>query len=941
MSILTNELVYFTGKPDRKRDFSGEESALSYEERLGFLRAYQQNARKWHGDENLDQKAVSQAEVTDFVSQLAYSEGKVRKTIRFDTMTAQESYKEPEYNHLHLYCGATVEENILIFPGKEIRPTPCALYETEGDVTSFSARVFIPAGYKCTQNRRAGTAQGSRLIELRCGTLDKVKIRICNSGEIYAMTKDKWEPRHIKLSAVRYGDWNDISVEIGETVTFCVNGEKTADIIPTVSGKVDNIFFDGSMFPREGWKVADLSINDEKIIFTKNPEYGKMLLEEGEEVSLPYAIGTHEKRDQQLLLAKTFTVADFETATLDVETLDPCGKVWLNGQLVLDADDFTRHELDVTAQLRYGENELKILVEPRAPEVYYYWHRHDDCYHGWFCGAVKLHLTAKTYITDLKVRTNSVSMYGVKATARMALNEAFEGTVRLYTKKCWPDVGEEHLLAETAVKGKELTFDFGTGPDDTRLLAWSDETPNLYAVRAVLVGTDGKEIDDFVVETGFRTICQKNGEIYLNGNKVLLNGALLMQFLPPFKEVPVNHVCPTTEQIAWQAMMLKAMNGNFMRLHMLGYGSNDARFAQICDRMGIMLIWITRFIDSLEELVWDDGRWHEKDAYLDQIKVVMNHPSIIMYEGSNEYHPDDLAVIDRMYDEFVDAVMAVDDSRLLTPCSHLYYGGGIYDVGCKYYNDNGTMDEKGAAAQSSHGWVHPNVIRSTHTYSLLCGYGESWEAMRKQNWAWQDEMLQSEEHSYLITEFAVTALPNPGTPEAIAEPYVRSYERPDEIGPMGREFADDEWMESQALQALAAFNGVKKMRLMGVDGMTWCCLSSGANNGSYMKPPIDFNGYKKLGFYGLKDAYRKAFACKEDIDVSYGTDDVIRPAVVSCDKGVYDLTVDVLDDEGALVQSVRYGNIVSDRQNVLLPEFKPAWNKEGYYTLRFDLKKRK
>lgn len=940
MSILTNELVYFTGKPERKRDFSGTENALSYEERLAFLRAYQENARVWYEDEKLDQKAVSQEEVADFVEKIAFSDGKVRKTIRFDTMAARESCKEPEYKGLQLYCGAKVENGALVFPGKQIRPTPCALYEVKEDVASFSSRVYIPAGYKSTQNRRAGTAQGSRLIELRCGTLDKVKIRICNSGEIFAMTRDKWEPRHIKLSNVRYGDWNDIAVQIGETVTFTVNGEKTEGIIPTVGGNVDGIFFDGGMFPREGWKVADLSINNEKIIFTKNPEYGKMLLDEGKEVSLPYAIGSYEKRDRQLLLTKTFTVADFEAATLDIETLDPCGKVWLNGQPVLDADDFTRHELDITAQLRKGENELKILVEPRAPEVYYYWHRHDDCYNGWFCGGVKLHLTARTHITDLKIRTNSVSMYGIKATAKLVLNAPFEGIVRLYAAKCWPEQGKEELMAETAVSGKEITFNFGTGPDDTRLLPWSDETPNLYAVRAVLLNAEGKETDDFVVETGFRTICQKDGEIYLNGNKVLLNGALVMQFLPPFKDVPVNHNCPTSQQIAWQAMMLKAMNGNFMRLHMLGYGSNDARFAQICDRLGIMMIWITRFIDTLEELVWDDGCWHEKDAYLSQIKAVMNHPSIIMYEGSNEFHPDDLAVIDRMYDEFTEAVTAVDDSRLLTPCSHLYYGGGIYDVGCKYYNDDGTVDEKGNAARSGRGWVHENVIRSTHTYSLLCGYGESWEAMRKQNWAWQDEMLASKQHSYLITEFAVTALPNPGTPEAVAEPYVRSYERPDELGVMGREFADDEWMESQALQALAAFNAVKKMRLLGVDGMTWCCLSSGANNGSYMKPPIDFNGYKKLGFYGLKDAYRKAFAATGDTDISYGSDDEISPVLVSCDKGIYDLTVDVIDKNGTPVHTVRYGNIVSDRENVRLSPFKPAWENEGYYTLRFDLKKR-
>ena len=112
MSILTNELVYFTGKQERKRDFSGTENALSYEERLAFLRAYQQNARKWHDDAQLNQKAVLQEEVADFVEKLSFSCGKVRKTVSFDTMLAQESYKQPEYANLHLYCGAKVEDNV-------------------------------------------------------------------------------------------------------------------------------------------------------------------------------------------------------------------------------------------------------------------------------------------------------------------------------------------------------------------------------------------------------------------------------------------------------------------------------------------------------------------------------------------------------------------------------------------------------------------------------------------------------------------------------------------------------------------------------------------------------------------------------------------------------------------------------------------------------------
>ncbi len=933
MAAVTHELIYFSGDAAPKRDFSGEDHALPLKERMAFLTAYQQQARSWYDDEGLDQKAVSQQDVDDFCEMLTQSDTKIRKTIRFDTARASKSYKEPEYLGLHLYCGAYLKGKTLIFPGREIRPTPCALWETGENVTSFSVSIYIPAGYKSTQNRRCSGSQGGRVIELRCGTLDKVKIKLCNSGEIFAMTRDKWEPSHVFLCPVHYGDWNEIRVDIGENVRYTVNGVTVDGIEPTVSGPVDSIFFDGGMFPREGWQVKDLTVNGKPVDFKKNPKFGTKAPIKIGEVSLPYAIGGWENRDQQLILTKTFHVDAVQEAWLNVESLDPCGRVLINGQPVLDTDTFTANRIRVTPWLQPGENTLEILVEPRAPEVYYFWHRHDDCYNGWFCGAVTLELIGRQSIIDLKIKTLTVQPQ-VQAVAQVDVSETVSGELLLYAAKCWPEREEEIFLTRQRIMGSSVQVPFSA-----ELALWSDEAPNLYTLRAELLLDDGTVADDFATETGFRTICQKNGAIYLNDRKTGLYGALIMQFLPPIDAVPVNHNCPTMEQIAWQGLMLKAMNGNFMRLHMLGYGSNDRRYARICDRLGIMLVWITRFIDTLEELVWDDGCWHEEAAFIDQIRAVMNHPSVIMYEGSNEYHPDDLAVIDRMYDRFTQAVTAVDDSRLLCPCSHLYYGGGLYDVGCTYYLDDGSRDQSGAQVCSGPGWVHPNVVRSAHTYSLLCGYGETWQAMRAQSWPWQQELLQSEKHSYLITEFAVAALPNASTAEALQTPYPQSYERPDELGSMGVLFDPEQWRESQALQALCAFHAVKLMRTLGADGMAWCCLSSGANNGSYMKPPIDFYGYKKLGFYALKDAYRKTFACKDGIDVSLGTGDAIRPRLF-CDKpGLYDVNVCILDAQGRQVQQKAYENLSVTREQTLLPEFTPAWTVPGYYTIRFTLRK--
>lgn len=820
---------------------------------------------------------------------------------------------------------------------RKIRPTPCVKYilPCPKDHIRVSFDVFVSEEYRCSQTKKSGQGQAGRAIELRVGTLDKVKIKIFNTGEIYSMSENMWTPKSTYLGNVKFNEYNTIAIEVSDSVSVFVNGDLTKDIKCTAEGKIDNIFFDGGMHPRGLWKIKNIVIDGTEIAFEKALEKAEAVEELGE-VELPYAIGTYKNRDKRLYLAKKFEIKELTEALLCVETLDPMGKVWINDELVIDTDSFMRSEVSVGDKLKKGENEIKILVEPRAPEVYYYWHRHSDCYNGWFCGEVTLSLSEKICIREMQVKTLNVQNK-VSGEINVLLDEDFKGNIEFFAAESFPEKREEVSLGKKEINGTRTVFDFS---GDFKL--WNCDSPCLYSVRAELSDDSGKKIDDFIVETGFRTIEQKNGSVYLNGNKTHLFGALLMQFLPPLENVPVNHICPTLREIVEQILMLKNMNGNTLRLHMLGYGSNDARFARICDRLGIMLIWTTRLIDSAESLIWD-GAWQEAQAFKKQMSEVINHPSIIMWEGSNEYHPKTLEVIDRMYDEFVVNVKEVDSTRLICPCSHLYYGGGMYDIGCKYYNDDGTLDEKGEKASAGKGWTDDSVVRSTHTYALLCGYGQSWEDMRKQDWKWQVEMLESKKHAYLITEYAITALANPGVKDALENEYVESYERFDEEEVFGRHFEKSEWRESQAYQALCAQNAVKKMRLLGADGMLWCCLSSGANNGSYMKPPIDFYGYKKLGFYALRDSYEKIYASKSDTNISYGTEDTLGCVVLnSGESGLYDLCVSIYSQNGEKVDEKVYKNIVVEEEQVAikLPSFTPKWETEGYYTIKCELEKR-
>ncbi|MBR2884870.1 MAG: hypothetical protein IKB93_08790, partial [Clostridia bacterium] len=167
-----------------------------------------------------------------------------------------------------------------------------------------------------------------------------------------------------------------------------------------------------------------------------------------------------------------------------------------------------------------------------------------------------------------------------------------------------------------------------------------------------------------------------------------------------------------------------------------------------------------------------------------------------------------------------------------------------------------------------------------------------------------------------------------------------SYERVNEEPVFGRIFSQNEWKESQAYQALCAQTAVKKMRKLGIDGMLWCCLTSGANDGSYMKPVIDFYGYKKLGFYALSDSYRNIYACKNDSYVSYGTENELQPVILntSC-TGTYRLCVEVLAEDGTKKDEKIYEEIKVCAEDLVieLSPFKPAWTEKGYYTLCYKL----
>ncbi|MBO7217284.1 MAG: hypothetical protein J6V50_01135, partial [Clostridia bacterium] len=519
-----------------------------------------------------------------------------------------------------------------------------------------------------------------------------------------------------------------------------------------------------------------------------------------------------------------------------------------------------------------------------------------------------------------------------KATALFSCKTSKPAKVKVYLAETWPCKGAEKLLGTYDSNGEmSATVDFD------KINLWAPEDPVLYAVRCEALNDIGLPVDDTVIETGFRTVEQKDGGIYINGIKTTMKGALLMQYLPPHSETATTHICPRDWQIVWQYMMLKAMGGNMLRLHVLGYGTNDVRFARYADRLGLMLIWITRYIDSIEQMEWE-GPWRAKDGYLRQISLRLNHPSIVIWEGSNEFHPS-LEDCDKIHKTFVPAVKGVDTSRLICPLSHHYYAGPNPETSpFNNYSTDGLHDAFGRDAVATPEWTDPLVVRSAHPYIYSMGYGFSWENFHRQPWREQRLMAEDKERAYLATEFAVIGRQDPRTKEAkelFFQPY--SYEFPNE-NILGFPITNEDWRISQAYQSLCISYSVRKFRIMDFDGMLWCCLMGGANDAGYLKPPIDNYGYAKYGFYTMKEYYKTVTCFNDTDDTKRGCGFEVKPVLFAFPGDTRTVTASIIDENGNEIDSFVYKEIEVFDYMTRLPEWKPNIDVEGYYAVQFIVK---
>ena len=124
------------------------------------------------------------------------------------------------------------------------------------------------------------------------------------------------------------------------------------------------------------------------------------------------------------------------------------------------------------------------------------------------------------------------------------------------------------------------------------------------------------------------------------------------------------------------------------------------------------------------------------------------------------------------------------------------------------------------------------------------------------------------------------------------------------------------------------------MRYLGADGLMWCSLNGGANDASYIKPPIDFYGYKKQAFYALKEGFAETICFDKKAEVAYNGKYVCEPVLTGAEKGkTYNVKIEIKNQSGEVVCE----KTTTVKATAFTFDFEPfeVQLKDGYYSVEY------
>jgi len=310
--------------------------------------------------------------------------------------------------------------------------------------------------------------------------------------------------------------------------------------------------------------------------------------------------------------------------------------LWVNGQKVgLGKDSRTPVEFDITPFLKPGENLLAVenfrWCDGSYLEDQDFW-RLSGIFRD-----VYLWSPPDVHIRDFEVKTDLDAQYrDATLSVAVTLENRSAQAAMARIKGALLD-GSGKTVAAPKI---ELRVDPGGAGSQAMIsqsianpLKWTAETPNLYHLLLTLKDGAGKVLEVIPVNVGFRKVEIKDGDLLVNGQRVLFKGVNRHEIDPDRGQAI------TVEGMIQDLLVMKRHNVNAVRTC---HYPNQPAWYDLCDRYGLYLIDEAN-IESHGMGYGDKTLAKREDyvaAHMDRtIRMVerdKNHPSVVIWSLGNE-----------------------------------------------------------------------------------------------------------------------------------------------------------------------------------------------------------------------------------------------------------------------------------------------------------------
>lgn len=309
--------------------------------------------------------------------------------------------------------------------------------------------------------------------------------------------------------------------------------------------------------------------------------------------------------------------------------------VWVNGQKVgYSEDSKLPSEFNVTSFLRPGANNVSLEIYRWADGSYL--EDQDFWRVSGIERSVYLYAAPKTRLRDFEVKA------GLDASMRngmLNIDLDVAGAPQAVRVKASVLDGQRTVLtSETSGSTARLAI---TG-SILGVKAWSAEAPNLYTLVLELFGADGKLLQATSRRIGFRTVAVVDGEVQVNGKRVMIRG------VNRHEHDPYTFRVMSEASMRRDMTLMKQANINAIRT---SHYPNDPRWYDMADEYGFYVMAEAN-IESHEYMQAGDRQGQDpakhhlgfkpewREAHMDRVRRMVerdkNHPSIIFWSLGNE-----------------------------------------------------------------------------------------------------------------------------------------------------------------------------------------------------------------------------------------------------------------------------------------------------------------